>query len=116
MATTINVAAAAAYEARAAARARRRRVPLGRRLRAHGTGYLFMLGAVALLRALLLVPHGPRGDHELPEDELRRATRSGSGCENYRHIFADPDFWAAWRTSALFTLFALVLRLRWCRS
>jgi multiple sugar transport system permease protein len=31
------------------------------------------------------------------------------GLENYRHIFADPDFWAAWRTSALFTLFALGL-------
>ena len=29
------------------------------------------------------------------------------GFENYRHIFADPDFWAAWRTSGLFTLFAL---------
>jgi multiple sugar transport system permease protein len=31
------------------------------------------------------------------------------GFENYRHVFADPDFWAAWRMSGLFTLFALVL-------
>ena len=55
MASTINVSAAAAYEARAAARARRR-VPLARRLRRHGTGYLFLLGAVVCFALFSCIP------------------------------------------------------------
>ena len=52
---TINVAAAAAYEARAAARARRRGCRSAGGCAGNGTGYLFLLGAIDLLRALLLV-------------------------------------------------------------
>jgi multiple sugar transport system permease protein len=105
MATTINVSAAAAYEARAAARARRR-VPLSRRLRRHGTGYLFMLGAVICFLLFSWYPMIREVIMSFQKTNFAGDTK-WVGFENYRHIFADPDFWAAWRTSGLFTLFAL---------
>ena len=107
MATTINVSAVAAYEARAAVGARRR-VPLGRRLRRHGTGYLFMLGAVVCFALFSWYPMIREVVMSFQKTNFAGNTK-WVGLENYRHILADPDFWAAWRTSALFTLFALGL-------
>jgi multiple sugar transport system permease protein len=108
MATTINVSAATAYEARAAVRARRRRVPLGRRIRRHGTGYLFMLGAVVCFLLFSWYPMIREVIMSFQKTNFAGQTK-WVGFQNYRHIFADPSFWAAWRTSALFTVFALGL-------
>ncbi|WP_034263583.1 carbohydrate ABC transporter permease [Actinospica robiniae] len=108
MATTINVSAATAYDARAAARARRRRVPLGRRLRKHGTGYLFILGAAVCFALFSWWPMVREVIMSFQKTNFAGQTK-WVGFENYRHVFADPDFWAAWRMSGLFTLFALVL-------
>ena len=107
MATTINVSAVTAYEARAALRSRRR-VPLGRRLRRHGTGYLFMLGAVVCFALFSWYPMIREVVMSFQKTNFAGDTK-WVGLQNYRHILADPDFWAAWRTSALFTLFALGL-------
>lgn len=107
MATTINVSAATAYEARAAARARRR-VPLGRRLRRHSTGYLFLLGAVVCFALFSWYPMIREVIMSFQKTNFAGQTK-WVGFQNYRHVFADPDFWAAWRMSGLFTLFALVL-------
>ena len=55
----------------------RRPAPRGRapgaaaRLRDNLTGHAFLIGAVRLLRLLLLVPDGPRDHHELPADPAR---------------------------------------------
>ena len=108
MATTINVSAATAHEARAAARARRRRVPLGRRLRRHGTGYLFLLGAAVCFALFSWWPMIREVIMSFQKTNFAGDTK-WVGFENYRHVFADPDFWAAWRMSGLFTVFALVL-------
>ena len=105
--STINVSAVTAYDARAAARARRRKVPLGRRLRRHGTGYLFMLGAVVCFALFSWYPMIREVIMSFQRTNFAGDT-SWVGFQNYRHIFADPGFWAAWRTSGLFTLFALV--------
>ena len=104
--STINVSAVSAYDARAAARARRRKVPLGRRLRRHGTGYLFMLGAVLCFALFSWYPMIREVIMSFQKTNFAGDT-SWVGLQNYRHIFADPGFWAAWRTSGLFTLFAL---------
>jgi multiple sugar transport system permease protein len=104
MATTINVSAVTAYEARAAARARR--APLPRRLRRHGTGYLFMLGAVLCFLLFSWYPMIREVIMSFQKTNFAGQTK-WVGFQNYRHIFADPDFWAAWRMSGMFTLFAL---------
>jgi multiple sugar transport system permease protein len=106
MATTINVSAAAAYDARAAARARRR-VPLARRLRRHGTGYLFLLGAGICFALFSWYPMIREVIMSFQKTNFAGQTK-WVGFQNYRHVWADPDFWTAWRNSGLFTLFALV--------
>jgi multiple sugar transport system permease protein len=106
MATTINVSAAAAYEARAAARARRR-PSLRRRLRRHGTGYLFMLGAVVCFALFSWYPMIREVIMSFQKTNFAGET-AWVGLENYRHIFADPEFWAAWRMSALFCGLTLI--------
>ena len=106
MATTINVSAAAAHDARAAARARRR-APLARRLRRHATGYLFLLGAVICFALFSWYPMIREVIMSFQKTNFAGDT-TWVGFNNYRHIWADPDFWAAWRFSGLFTLFALV--------
>lgn len=110
MSTTINVSAAAAHERRAAARrvTRRSRVPLGRRLRRHATGYLFMLGAVLCFLLFSWYPMIREVIMSFEKTNFAGQTK-WVGFQNYRHIFADPSFWAAWRTSATFTVFALGL-------
>ena len=105
MATTINVSAVTAYEARAAQRARRR-PPLSRRLRRHGTGYLFLLGAVVCFLLFSWYPMIREVVMSFQKTNFAGQTK-WVGFQNYRHIFADPDFWAAWRMSGLFTVFAL---------
>jgi len=107
MATTINVSAAAAFDARAAARARRR-APLARRLRRHGTGYLFLLGAVICFALFSWYPMIREVIMSFQKTNFAGDTK-WVGFQNYRHVWADPDFWTAWRNSGLFTLFALVL-------
>src|SRR6266702_6732916 len=110
MSTTINVSAVTAYENRAAARRvrGRSRVPLGRRLRRHGTGYLFMLGAVVCFLLFSWYPMIREVIMSFQKTNFAGQTK-WVGFQNYRHIFADPSFWAAWRTSLLFTVFALGL-------
>jgi multiple sugar transport system permease protein len=110
MSTTINVSAATAYENRAVARRTRRRsrVPLGRRLRKHGTGYLFLLGAVVCFLLFSWYPMIREVIMSFQKTNFAGQTK-WVGFQNYRHIFADPSFWAAWRTSLLFTVFALGL-------
>ena len=110
MSTTINVSAVTAYENRAAARRvrGRSRVPLGRRLRRHGTGYLFMLGAVVCFLLFSWYPMIREVVMSFQKTNFAGQTK-WVGFQNYRHIFADPSFWAAWRTSLLFTVFALGL-------
>ncbi|MBR7838432.1 sugar ABC transporter permease [Actinospica durhamensis] len=103
---TINVSAATAYEARGAARARRR-APLAQRLRRHATGYLFLLGAVICFALFSWYPMIREVIMSFQKTNFAGDT-TWVGFNNYRHIWADPDFWAAWRFSGLFTLFALV--------
>jgi multiple sugar transport system permease protein len=103
---TINVSYATAREAKAAARPRRR-APLGRRVRSNATGYLFMAGAVLCFAVFSWYPMIREVVMSFQYTNFAGNTK-WVGLENYRHIIADPDFWAAWRTTGLFTLFALV--------
>jgi multiple sugar transport system permease protein len=83
-------------------------MPLGRRLRRHGTGYLFLLGAAVCFALFSWYPMIREVVMSFQKTNFAGQTK-WVGFENYRHVFADPDFWAAWRMSGLFTLFALVL-------
>ena len=104
---TINVSYAAAREAKAAALPRRR-APLGRRARRHSTAYLFMLGAVVCFAVFAWYPMVREVVMSFQYTNFAGNTK-WVGLQNYRRIIADPDFWAAWRTTGLFTFFALVL-------
>jgi multiple sugar transport system permease protein len=103
---TINVSYATAREARAAARTRVR-VPFGRRARRNLTGYLFMAGAIVCFAVFSWYPMVREVIMSFQYTNFAGDTK-WVGLENYRHIIADPDFWAAWRTTGLFTVFALV--------
>ena len=109
MTTTINVSAAAAYEVRAAARARRG-PSLRRRLRRHGTGYLFMLGAVVCFALFSWYPMIREVIMSFQKTNFAGQT-AWVGLENYRHIFADPEFWAALRNTVLFAAVVVPLTL-----
>ena len=66
-----------------------------------------MAAGIALLRALLVVPDGPRGHPELPAGQLRH--RPGVGrLGQLRTLFDDPLFWTAWKNTCYFTGLALV--------
>lgn len=104
---TINVTHARAREVRAAAARPRQRAPLGRRVRRHATGYLFMAGAVLCFAVFSWYPMIREVIMSFQYTNFAGDTK-WVGLQNYRHIFADPGFWAAWRTTGLFTLFALI--------
>ena len=104
---TINVTHARAREVKAAAARSRKRVPLGRRVRRHATGYLFMAGAVLCFAVFSWYPMVREVIMSFQYTNFAGNTK-WVGLQNYRHIFADPGFWAAWRTTGLFTLFALI--------
>jgi len=103
---TINLAPATARDARAAARPRPQRAPLGRRVRRNATAYLFLAGAVLCFAVFSWYPMIREVIMSFQYTNFAGNTR-WVGLSNYRHVLADPDFWSAWRTTGLFTLFAL---------
>ncbi|MDI5963730.1 sugar ABC transporter permease [Streptomyces sp. SL13] len=104
---TINLTRATARDARNAAAGDRRRMPLRRRLREHSTAYLFMAGAVLCFAVFSWYPMIREVIMSFQYTNFAGTSR-WVGLENYRHVFADPSFGEAWRTTGLFTLFALV--------
>ncbi|WP_329586073.1 sugar ABC transporter permease [Kitasatospora sp. NBC_01250] len=105
---TLNLTRAAAADAARAARSARPRGPLGRELRRNTTAYLFLAGAIVCFALFSWYPMIREVVMSFQKTNFAGRT-SWVGLRNYRHILADPDFWSAWRTTGLFTLFALVL-------
>ncbi|MFC1416239.1 carbohydrate ABC transporter permease [Streptacidiphilus cavernicola] len=103
---TINVSRAVARDLRAEARPPRH-ASLRRKLRRNATGYLFLLGAVICFALFSWYPMIREVIMSFQVTNFAGDTR-WVGLQNYHRIFADPDFWGAWRTTGLFTLFALV--------
>ncbi|HEY2701033.1 MAG TPA: sugar ABC transporter permease [Pseudonocardiaceae bacterium] len=103
---TIKLTHAVARDIRVAARPRRR-VSIGRRLRRNSTAYLFLAGAVLCFAVFSWYPMIREVIMSFQYTNFAGDTE-WVGLRNYRHIVADPDFWSAWRTTGLFTLFALV--------
>jgi multiple sugar transport system permease protein len=112
---TINVSRARAREFAARARRERRgrgggrpRAPLAVVLRRTGTGYLFLAGALVCFAVFSWYPMIREVIMSFQRTNFAGQT-TWVGLQNYRHIFADPDFGAAWKASAEFTVLALVI-------
>lgn len=105
---TLNLTRALAADAARAARSGRPRGSLGRELRRNTTAYLFLAGAIICFALFSWYPMIREVIMSFQKSNFAGET-SWVGLRNYRHILADPDFWSAWRTTGLFTLFALVL-------
>ena len=103
---TINVTHAVAHDVKAATRGPRR-ASFGRRMRRNATAYLFLAGAVICFALFSWWPMIREVIMSFQYTNFAGDTK-WVGLNNYRHIMADPDFWSAWRTTGLFTLFALV--------
>ena len=103
---TINVTHAVARDLKTAARPRRR-ATIGRRLRRNATAYLFLAGAILCFALFSWYPMIREVIMSFQYTNFAGDTK-WVGLHNYQHIMADPDFWSAWRTTGLFTLFALI--------
>ncbi|MEZ0096283.1 carbohydrate ABC transporter permease [Streptacidiphilus sp. EB129] len=103
---TINLTRAVARDLR---RARSpRHASLGRKLRRNATAYLFLAGAVICFAVFSWYPMIREVIMSFQYTNFAGNTK-WVGLHNYQRVMADPDFWAAWRTTGLFTLFALLL-------
>jgi multiple sugar transport system permease protein len=87
---------------------RRRRAPVGVLVRRNVTGYAFLAGALLCFSFFSWYP--------MVREfviSLQKAGVDGhgtwNGLANYRHVNNDPEFWSAWRNTALFAGLALVL-------
>jgi multiple sugar transport system permease protein len=85
-----------------------RRSRLARKTRENTTGYLFMIGAIGCFALFYWYPMVREVIMSFQRTNFAGQT-TWVGLANYRHIVADPSFWAAWRATALFALLALVL-------
>ena len=103
---TINLTHAVARDIRKAERPSRR-AEFGRKLRRNSTAYLFLAGAVLCFATFSWYPMIREVIMSFQYTNFAGDTK-WVGLHNYQHIMADPDFWSAWRTTGLFTLFALV--------
>ncbi|MEY9963506.1 multiple sugar transport system permease protein [Streptacidiphilus sp. MAP12-16] len=103
---TMNLTRAVARELREGAPTRR--APLGRRLRRNATAYLFLAGAILCFATFSWYPMIREVIMSFQYTNFAGDTR-WVGLHNYQRVLHDPDFWAAWRTTGLFTLFALLL-------
>ncbi|HEV3357225.1 MAG TPA: sugar ABC transporter permease [Pseudonocardiaceae bacterium] len=103
---TIKLTHAVARDVRVAARPRRRS-SLRQQLRRHSTAYLFLAGAVLCFAVFSWYPMIREIIMSFQYTNFAGSTQ-WVGLRNYQHIVADPDFWNAWRTTGLFTLFALI--------
>jgi multiple sugar transport system permease protein len=78
-----------------------------RQARRSGTGYLFMIGAIACFALFSWYPMIREVIMSFQRTNFAGDT-TWVGLANYRHVIADPSFWSAWRATALFALLALV--------
>jgi multiple sugar transport system permease protein len=92
---------------RRAPRRPERRARLALTARRGATGYLFMFGAILCFALFSWYPMVREVIMSFQRTNFAGET-TWVGLENYRHVFADPSFWAAWRATALFALLALV--------
>ncbi len=104
---TLNLTHAVAREVRAARRTGSR-PPFHRRLRRNATAYLFLAGAVLCFALFSWYPMIREAVMSFQYTNLSGHS-TWVGLRNYRHVIDDPNFAEAWRTTGLFTLFALVL-------
>ncbi|GAB2890945.1 carbohydrate ABC transporter permease [Streptomyces mayteni] len=79
-----------------------------RRLTEHLTAYGFLCGALVVFAVFAWYPVVRNVVLAFQEVNFVRGS-SWVGLENFRHVLDDPLFATAWRNSALFTLYALVL-------
>ena len=104
---TMKLTHAVARDIRVAAARPRRRMSFGRQLRRNTTAYLFLAGACLCFAVFSWYPMIREVIMSFQYTNFAGDTK-WVGLRNYQHIVADPDFWSAWRTTGLFTLFALV--------
>lgn len=79
---------------------------LAMRARRSATGYLFMIGAIVCFAVFSWYPMVREVIMSFQRTNFAGET-TWVGLQNYRHIIADPSFWAAWRATGLFALLAL---------
>jgi multiple sugar transport system permease protein len=92
---------------RAVAGRPQRRNRLAMKAQRSATGYLFMIGAIVCFALFSWYPMVREVIMSFQRTNFAGET-TWIGLENYRHIIADPSFWAAWRATGLFALLALV--------
>jgi multiple sugar transport system permease protein len=80
---------------------------LAMRARRSATGYLFMIGAIVCFAVFSWYPMVREVIMSFQRTNFAGET-TWAGLQNYRHVIADPSFWAAWRATGLFALLALV--------
>ncbi|MCU7821645.1 carbohydrate ABC transporter permease [Kitasatospora sp. DSM 101779] len=83
------------------------RAALRQRFRRHLTGHGFLLGALLCFAYFSWYPMVR--EVIMSFQKTKRGKTTWVGTENLDRIFADPDFWHAWRNTLLFTVLALVL-------
>lgn len=83
------------------------RGPLARRARRHLTGYLFLAGAIVCFAVFSWYPMIREVIMSFQKTNFAGQTK-WVGLQNYRHVFADPDFASAWKATAAFAGLALV--------
>ncbi|GAA1069678.1 sugar ABC transporter permease [Kitasatospora arboriphila] len=83
------------------------RAALRQRIRRHLTGHGFLLGALLCFAYFSWYPMVR--EVIMSFQKTKRGRTTWVGTENLDRIFADPDFWHAWRNTLLFTVLALVL-------
>ncbi|MEY9844503.1 carbohydrate ABC transporter permease [Streptacidiphilus sp. MAP5-3] len=103
---TINLTRAVARDLRATEHSRRG--SLGRKLRRNASAYLFLAGAILCFAVFSWWPMIREVIMSFQYTNFAGDTK-WVGLHNYHRVLADPDFWSAWRTTGLFTLFALVV-------
>jgi multiple sugar transport system permease protein len=105
---TINVSRAARPRGLPSPATARRRAPLLRRVQRNTTGYLFLVGALLCFGLFSWYPMIREVVLSFQRVNLIGQSEGWAGFENYRHMFADPSFWSAWRVTGTFALMALV--------
>ncbi|MEV6212155.1 sugar ABC transporter permease [Kitasatospora sp. NPDC051914] len=103
----ISVSARRKTEPPAQANPSQGRAALRQRLRRHLTGHGFLLGALLCFAYFSWYPMVR--EVIMSFQKTKRGRTTWVGTENLERIFADPDFWHAWRNTLLFTVLALVL-------
>jgi multiple sugar transport system permease protein len=103
---TINVSQSTTQPPLALGRAARRD-RFARRVRRNTTGYLFLAGAIICFAIFSWYPMIREVIMSFQKTNFAGQTK-WVGFQNYRHIFADPDFTNAWKATAAFAGLALI--------